>query len=204
MSGNGAGGDIPFYLDILGGVETQEHFIGVPYRGTFAMTTYEEANEILDQIDRFGISNVRMNYLGWFNGGVYHDVADKVKLIGALGSSKELEELSRRLEDNGGKLFMDVAFCQVPYTSGRFNYLLEASKYYSGYVVSMGVLNPATMRQTSNLGWYDELVYYVASPKFLPWYVEHFQAGRVSGAEQGNLHVSPVLNQLRNVRYFGD
>ena len=169
-----AGGQTPFYLDILGGVEIQKHVMGVPYTGVYPMTTYDQADEILDLLYKAGISDVRMNYQGWFNRGVYHDAADKVKLIKALGSKAELEALSTRLEENGGKLFLDVAFQQVPYTSKRFNDLLEASKYFSGYVVSMGALNPATMRQTSTLGWYDELSYYIMSPRFLPWYVSHF------------------------------
>ena len=168
-------GDIPFYLDILGGVEIQKHFMGVPYDGIYAMTTYEQADELLDELYKAGIGNVRMNYLGWFNGGVYHDAADKVKLIRALGSRAELEALSSRLEENGGRLFVDVSFQNVSYTSRRFNGLLEASKYYSGYVVELGALNPATMRQTSFLNWYDELGYYIISPKFLPWYIGHFE-----------------------------
>lgn len=170
-----SGDSLPFYLDILGGVEIQKHIMGVPYSGIYVMTTYEQAGELLDQIYKAGIGNVRMKYLGWFNRGVYHDVADKIELIGKVGSKDELEELNDRLAANGGKLYLDVAFQQAPYTSKRFNHLLEASKYYSGYVVELGALNPATMRQTSTLNWYDELAYYVVSPKFLPWYLEHFQ-----------------------------
>ena len=171
---NTAAGDIPFYVDILGGVEIQKAVMGVPYDGIVAMTTYEQTGQLLDMIYQAGIGNVRLNYQGWFNGGIYHDAADKVKLVKALGSKTELESLAQRLEENGGRLFLDVAFQKVPYTSDRFNDLLEASKYYSGYVVQLGALNPGTMRQTSMLTWYDELLYYVNSPKFLPWYVGHF------------------------------
>ncbi len=174
LKGTEPSASLPFYLDILGGVEIQKHIMGVPYSGIYVMTDYEQAGELLDQLYKAGIGNVRMNYLGWFNRGVYHDAADKIKLIGKVGSKAQLEDLSDRLEANGGRLYVDVAFQQVPYTSRRFNHLLEASKYYSGYVVELGALNPATMRQTSTLGWYDELAYYVTSPKFLPWYVGHF------------------------------
>ena len=184
--GSTEAGDIPFYVDILGGVEIQKAVMGVPYDGIVAMTTYEQTGTLLDMIYQAGIGNVRMNYQGWFNGGIYHDAADKVKPVGALGSKAELEALARRLEENGGRLFLDVAFQKVPYTSKRFNDLLEASKYYSGYVVQLGALNPGTMRQTSALSWYDELVYYVISPKFLPWYVEHF-ADRMEKYDVGGI-----------------
>lgn len=173
--GGTGGGDIPLYLDILGGVETKKHILGVPYRGVSVMTTYGQANEILDMLYQGGVGKVRMSYLGWFNRGVYHDVPDRVELIGALGGKDELEELAARLEENGGRLSLDVAFQQAAYTSRRFSSLLEASKYYSGYVVKLGALNPATMRQTSDLGWYDELTHYIVSPKFLPRYVSGFE-----------------------------
>ena len=115
-----------------------------------------------------------MNYEGWFNGGIYHDVADKIKLVKKVGSKKDFEHLSDVLEENGGALYGNVSFQKVPYTSKRFNDVLEASKYYSGYVVELGAVNPATMRQTSTLNWYDELAYYMISPKFLNRYVDKF------------------------------
>ncbi len=101
--GSTEAGDIPFYVDILGGVEIQKAVMGVPYDGIVAMTTYEQTGTLLDMIYQAGIGNVRMNYQGWFNGGIYHDAADKVKPVGALGSKAELEALARRLEENGGR-----------------------------------------------------------------------------------------------------
>lgn len=186
MLGHTEEGDIPFYIDILGGVEIRKAVLGVPYDGIVSMTTYGQAKELLDQIYQAGIGEVRMTYQGWFNGGIYHDAADKVDLIDALGSKSELEDLSRELEEGGGKLFLDVAFQKVSGTSDRFNNLLEASKYYSGYVVTQGAVHPGLMRQTSTLNWYDELRYYIVSPKYLSWYVEHF-ADRIEKYDVGGI-----------------
>lgn len=165
---------LPFYLDILGGVEMKKHFLGVPYEGLFAMTTFDEAGKIADLLYEQGIPDIRMNYQGWFNGGVYHDAADKVDIMGKLGGKKDMERLAEKLEGKGGKLYGDTAFNKIPYTSRRFDYKLESSKYYSGYVVELGAVNPATLRQNSILNWYDELAYYAMSPKFLPRYVENY------------------------------
>lgn len=166
--------ELPFYLDIVGGVEIQKHALGIPYDGVFTMTTYDEAQAITDELNSEGIKNIRMNYQGWFNGGIYHDVADSIKLIRSVGSKKDMSELADKLEAQGGGLYGDVAFQKAVSTSDGFNGLLEASKYYSGYAVELGAVNPATMRQTSNLKWYDELVYDIVSPKFLNRYVEKF------------------------------
>lgn len=169
-----ASGELPFYMDIIGGVETKKHFVGVPYDGIYAMTTYEQAGKLVDMLYDDEITNIRLNYKGWFNDGIYHSVADKIKLIKDLGSKDELEQLSKKLEEKGGALFGDVAFQKVSATSDRFNSVLEAAKYYSGYVIELGAVNPAFMRQTSDLGWYEELYYYVVSPKFLCRYIDKF------------------------------
>lgn len=165
---------VPLYLDIIGGVEQKKHIMGIPYEGVCAMTTYDEASEIVDNLYDSNITNLRLNYQGWFNGGIYHDVADKIKLIGSVGSKSDLESLNKKLEDKGGKLFMDVALQKVSHESKRFTSVLEASKYYSGYVVELGATDPSTVRQTSNLEWYDEMIYYMISPKFLNRYVDKF------------------------------
>lgn len=188
-------GDIPLYLDVLGGVETKKHVMGVPYTGISAMTTYEEAEKILEEFYGEDITKIRMNYEGWFNGGIYHDVADKIKLVKKVGSKKDFEHLSDVLEENGGALYGNVSFQKVPYTSKRFNDVLEASKYYSGYVVELGAVNPATMRQTSTLNWYDELAYYMISPKFLSRYVDKF-TDKITNYEISGICLRDLSNVL--------
>ncbi len=166
--------DIPLYLDIIGGVEMTKHILGVPHKEVYPMTTFDEAGKIVDTLSSEGINNLRMNYKGWFNGGIYHSVPDKLKVNKKLGGKQDMEALSSKIEEKGGKLFGDTIFQKVPYTSKRFDYRMEASKYYSGYVVSFGAVNPATARQTSTLEWYNELAYNVMSPKFLVRYVDKF------------------------------
>ena len=59
-----------------------------------------------------GVNRPVINYQGWFNGGYYHDAASKIKLVKELGSKKELEGLTDKVEAAGGKLYGDVAFCR--------------------------------------------------------------------------------------------
>lgn len=186
---------VPLYLDITGGVEQKKHIMGIPYEGVCAMTTYDEASEIVDNLYDSDITNLRLNYQGWFNGGIYHDVADKIKLIGSVGSKSDLESLNKKLEDKGGKLFMDVAFQKVSHESKRFTSVLEASKYYSGYVVELGATDPSTVRQTSNLEWYDEMIYYMISPKFLNRYVDKF-ASKITKYDVSGINLTDLGSVL--------
>ena len=186
---------VPLYLDIIGGVEQKKHIMGIPYEGVCAMTTYDEASEIVDNLYDSDITNLRLNYQGWFNGGIYHDVADKIKLIGSVGSKSDLESLNKKLEDKGGKLFVDVAFQKVSHESKRFTSVLEASKYYSGYVVELGATDPSTVRQTSNLEWYDEMIYYMISPKFLNRYVDKF-ASKITKYDVSGINLTDLGSVL--------
>lgn len=168
------GEDIPFYMDVVGGVAAQKSIAGIQYDKTEPVTTFEQAGEMVDALSEEGISNITMNYLGWFNGGYYHDVPDKIKGLGALGGKSALNELTKKVEDGGGRLYADVAFQKVTYDSKRYRESAETSRYYGGgFIASFGQISPVTLRQTSSLG-YPETLYNLISPKFLPRYVEAF------------------------------
>ncbi|MCM1558891.1 MAG: DUF5696 domain-containing protein [Butyrivibrio sp.] len=168
------GGDIPFYYDVIAGVKETAHFLGVQYLHTFVMTDFEDAEAMARELSEAGISNQVMNLQGWFNGGYYHDAADKIKVMGKLGGKSGLEKLNQTLADLGGRLYADVAFQQVTFADDGFNYNAESSRYYgAGFVASFGQVNPTTLRNTSGLD-YMETRYDLLSPKFLPRYVGKF------------------------------
>lgn len=165
---------IKFYYDVIAGVEMTEFFLGKQYMGLTPMTTFEEAQQISDTLAEAGISNQVMNLQGWFNGGYYHDVPNKIRISHKLGGKRGLEALNAAVAENGGTLYSDVAFQKVTYNSKRYNYQAESAKYYgSGYVASFGQVNPVTLRQTSSMG-YSETMYDLISPKFLVRYVTEF------------------------------
>ncbi|SFS03763.1 DUF5696 domain-containing protein [Anaeromicropila populeti] len=165
---------IPLYVDVVGGVQQQADVLGIPYYASYPLTTFDEAGEIVDALNDENISNIKMNYLGWFNRGYYHDVPDKIKVISKLGGKKDLESLSQKLEEQGGALFGDVAFQRVSFSSKRFNYKMESSRYYAGSIVTGGRKNPVTMSQVSSVGGYMETLNDALSPKFLVRYVDKF------------------------------
>ena len=61
--------ELPMYLDMVGGVQMKKFFIGVPYLTDFAMTTFQEAETIAERFHNEGITALKLNYLGWLNGG---------------------------------------------------------------------------------------------------------------------------------------
>ncbi len=164
---------LPLYLDIVGSVQKKAFFLGIPYLTDEPMTTYKQAEEIAGLFHDHQISNLRMTYLSWFNEGYYHDMPDRVKLLGKLGGKKGLAKLNGFLENSGGKLYADAAFVQVSQNASGFSKMFESSKYYSGIYGEFGQVNPSTLRQTASLG-YKETLYYLLSPRYLGHYTDRF------------------------------
>lgn len=165
---------IKFYYDVLGGVDMYKHFLGTKYNGLYAMTTFEEAEEMSNDLTELGITNQVMNYQGWMNGGYYHDVTDKLRVPLALGGRSGLEALSETVTGNGGSFYADVAIQKVTTISKRYSATNETSRYYGGgYIAEFGLVNPANLRRVSGLG-YIENHYYLVSPKFMVRYAEKF------------------------------
>lgn len=173
LDGKNNNDNVPFYLDIVGGVKRQQSFLGIPYLTVYPMTTFEEAGAIADALSEEGINNIKMNYLGWFNGGYYHDVAKDIKIERKLGGKKDWNELYEKLTANGSKLYGDVAIQKISFEADNYNWRMENARYYSGFVLSFGRVNPVTMRQTGGMG-YMETNYEVLSPKFLDRHVRKF------------------------------
>ncbi|MBQ7955204.1 MAG: hypothetical protein IJ282_05590 [Lachnospiraceae bacterium] len=190
-------GDIPFYYDVIGGVKETSHFLGVQYLRTFAMTTFEEAQQMSEEFAQAGITNQVMNFQGWMNGGYYHDAADVIRVTGKLGGKGGLEDLNTTVAENGGRLYADVAFQNVTFADDGFNYNAESSRYYgAGYVASFGLVNPTTLRATSGLGYYENK-YDLLSPKFLPRYVSKF-SDKFEGFEVDGVSLRDLGNYLHS------
>ncbi len=196
LTANDASGDIKFYYDVIGGVEKMKFFLGVQYRGLYAMTTFDEAGEISDDLAANGITNQVMNYQGWCNGGYYHDVLNKIRVPWKLGGKSGLEDLSAQVVQNGGSFYADVAFQRVTTISSRYSVGNETSRYYAGYVAEFGLVNPSTLRQTSGLG-YDENRFYLVSPKFLVRYVDRF-ASKIDRYDIDGISLRDLGNRLHS------
>ena len=167
-------GDIKLYYDVICGVEEKKTFLGVRYRGLRAMTTFDGAEDIAEDLSEAGVTRQVMNLQGWSGGGYYHDTLGKIKVPGTLGGKSDLEELTDRVQKLGGSVYVDCAFQKVSETGSRYSVSNESSRYYgTGYVGEFGEVSPVSLRQTASLG-YDENIYYLISPKFLVRYTEGF------------------------------
>ena len=187
----------PFYYDVIGAYKKTKFVVGAQYLGEDTVTTFAEAMSMAEELDALGVKGQVMNFMGWMNGGYYHDVPDQIHVVNKLGGKKGLTRLQNQMQALGGKLYCDVAFQNVTSISKRYEENYETSRYYgAGYVVKLGQVDPSSLRQTASLG-YKETVHYLLSPRFLDRYVNAF-AKKVTAYDMDGIALRDLGSQLHS------
>jgi hypothetical protein len=102
--------DIKLYMDLLGAITTAGKFLGMPIEEQTALTTFEDAKIIYQELKEAGISNQVIRYLGWMNGGLRATAPAKIKVEKVLGGEAALKELVSYLQGEGREIFFDIDF----------------------------------------------------------------------------------------------
>jgi hypothetical protein len=199
LSGRLEQGSIPLYLDLLGAARGTKFLFSIQYQGIIPVTTFEQAGEIVDLFSERGISNQVINYQGWFNRGYYHDAANRINIVRQLGNKRQFEALGAKLEAQGGKLYGDVIFQNVPTVSRRYNWRMENSRYYGGGMNAMWTEHVCPCCYGLWTGGYRERVQSLVSPKFLDRYVSAF-ARRIDGYDITGISLRDLGDSLHTDR----
>ena len=106
--------DYPLFIDIYGAIDLVKQFAGIPYRGVEALTPFHDAQSLLADLEAGGASDLVVRYLGWLEGGVYHDAAGGARVERAAGNTRELEELEAL---PGADVYFDLSLTRVMHNS---------------------------------------------------------------------------------------
>ncbi len=85
---------------LYGAVKYQTHFLGIPYTGVKPLTTYSEAEELVDRLVADGIDKAYINYTGWASGGLETTMSDSFDLNSKLGGKKAAKKLIDKVNEN--------------------------------------------------------------------------------------------------------
>jgi len=111
---------VPVAVEIIGAVDKVKQIMGVPVSRPLALTTYDEAAEMITELNNDGIDNLSVKYSGWANGGVSQKLLKKAKTITSLGSKKDLQNLSNTAKNLGIDLYLN-GVTQYEYKSNIFD-----------------------------------------------------------------------------------
>lgn len=162
--------EVPFYLELIGGIPKKKFFLGIPYTAYEPLTSFKEARTILEQMQEQGIGGIKLRYTGWFNGGISHNYPKSVSVDKKLGGAKGLKALQSYAQEQGIGLYPDAAFLQsFPEAKGLKKSL--ASRLITGKPAQVYPYNISLLKQDMK-----QPSGYVVSPRALPAAVDGFLA----------------------------
>ncbi|MGZ9585649.1 DUF5696 domain-containing protein [Paenibacillus marinisediminis] len=159
----------PFTLELVGGTETFRSFLGVPYDAVEGLTTYDQALDIITQLQDKQIDAIKLRYSGWFNGGLFHSAPGKVDFDGAVGSAKEFNRFVQEASKRNVSVYPDAAFNRIYKEGAGFSSSKDTIKYMSQLPASVYDVDMPTFLHIKDL-----FSYYPLAEHRLPDLMESF------------------------------
>jgi len=101
---------VPIAVEIVGAVNKTQHRLGIPFDLPLKLTSYSEAEKMIQDFSKFGWKDVQVKITGWFNRSYEHTVPSKISLIGDLGGKKNFKNLVSAAGQNGYDLYPEADF----------------------------------------------------------------------------------------------
>ncbi|MDR9855163.1 DUF5696 domain-containing protein [Paenibacillus sp. VCA1] len=181
--------NMPFYLQLVGGIAKEKHFAGIPYRTIEPLTTFEQSQDIINQMKNRNISNIKLKFSGWFNGGMDHEVPDHVSVDKAVGGSKGLQNFITFTREQEVSFYPDVAVLTAN-TGKGFNENANAARTLRGVPAALYPLDQALNRRDR-----DKQPSYVVSPRLTLSYAESVLKG-LKEYRPGGISLRDLADQL--------
>lgn len=124
------GSSIELFLETFGAIDTTERRFGVPVDVKKDLTSFENAQVMLEELGQFGISNISLKYRGWANGGLDATAPTKVNVEKTLGGKGDFEDLVEYANEKNIKIFpdFDYSYINTYSSSDKFNPKKDTSK----------------------------------------------------------------------------
>ncbi len=108
------------YVENFGTINTQEKLAGFPVTVQTPLTTFEQTQDMINELAQAGIDNINVKLTGWYNGGMKHTAPSKVKVASKLGGKSGLEDLIAFANEKNVGVYPDLDFTYVD-TFGSFD-----------------------------------------------------------------------------------
>jgi len=110
LANRSVAGSVPVALEIIGAVNKTQHRLGIPFDLPLKLTSYNEAEKMIEDFSKFGWNDVNVKLTGWFNHSYEHTVPNKIRLLGELGSKRNFRAIVSAAERNGYNLYPEADF----------------------------------------------------------------------------------------------
>lgn len=148
-------------LNMVGAYRHYQLTLGIIYYKKSALTSFEKAEEIIQELLDSGVNDMTLSYKGWTQDALEYKLRRNFSISGALGGRRDMQELSKFLEEKGIDFYPEINIS----TNKGYKYGFGNSKY-----TARGVGNVAAKEYQYDLSklQYDKKSKptYLVSPKF--------------------------------------
>lgn len=117
------------YLKMLGAVERQKLIFGVPKTDIKALTTAEQTESILAEINNNAKGSVVAQLIGYGESGLdYGEIGGGFKPSGKLGSRSDFKKLNKNMDILGVKLYFDFDLVNFSSSGSGASYYKDSAK----------------------------------------------------------------------------
>lgn len=102
-----------FYTDIYGIMDKKVSYVGFPINTKYALTTFEEAETIVNDLIGLGVEDLTVRYVGMINGGLNQRYAGNFKVESNLGGKSGYKEFLTDMSALGVNVYPDIDVIHV-------------------------------------------------------------------------------------------
>ncbi len=177
MKGESASEDMPVNVELVGAINKTEVKFGLPIDSVIATTTFDQAEQIMNELTGEGVKDLNLRITGWCNGGVMQRVLTSIHVEGGLGGEKGMKKLIAAAKEKNVDLFFDGISC-FAYDSGFFNGFTALSDSARTTTRAVIKLYPYDIVTYTEADWMDP--YYLVKPA----YAQKCTANLINGLKQ--------------------
>lgn len=112
-------------LTFLGTYEKYALFLGVKYKTPDTLTTFDQAMEIIDDLQENNVTGINASYTGWTNEYLEYEVGGSLKVAGVLGKTASMRKFYEYCVEKQIPFYPEL---MVTSTKG-YDYLIGSSRY---------------------------------------------------------------------------
>jgi hypothetical protein len=134
----------PVNMTLIGAIDEVKQRFGLPLSVPVALTSYEDAYNILGDLKETGYDNLSVRYSGWMNFGLKQSSLSSIKTIAELGSKSKLKKFIQYGNSLGVPVYLE-GMVESVYNHGPFDGFMvnrDAAKYSSREIIKLYSFSP--------------------------------------------------------------
>ena len=128
-------------VEILGSAVTPQHLLGFPVDRPFALTTYAQAENMMQTFSQMGWNNVHVKMRGGHNRSIDHRIPTGVNLISQLGNRRSFDSMVSTANSLGYTFYLE----------GDFMFMRD-NRMFNGFSRHRDVARQVTRRRVEHAG----------------------------------------------------